>query len=234
MKLTETPISENNMYSASVMQWNVFKGCLFDCIYCEKSYKRQAKRQKQNCIKCYNYEPHKHPERVNNRFPKTNFGEFIWACSSGDISFCDTEFLSKIIKRIESEPDKNFLLQSKNPKTFERVSFPNNVILGITLETNRDGLYTKNNISKAPLPSQRYNDFLKVKHPVKMITIEPVMKFDIGVMLEWIENINPCMIWLGYDSKETHHYDPTKEEFKELYWELGKKGFVTILKVVRG
>jgi len=226
-------MNAKNMYSASVLQWNVFKGCLFDCTYCEKSFKRQAKRQKQNCIKCYNYEPHEHSERLNKSFPTTHFGEFIWAVSSGDICFCNDEYIQKIIDRIKNEPTKQFLMQSKNPKTFERVQLPSNVVIGTTLETNRDGLYTENHISKAPLPTKRYEDFLAIKHHSKMITIEPIMKFDLEVMIDWVENLKPCMIWLGYDSKETHSYEPTLEDFNKLYWELGKRGIVTILKTVR-
>lgn len=221
------------MYSASVLQWNVYQGCLFDCVYCEKSFKRQAKRQKHNCIKCYNYEPHEHPERLNINFPTTHFGEFIWAVSSGDICFCSDEYLQKIIDRIRNEPEKHFLMQSKNPKTFERVKLPNNVIIGTTLETNRDGLYADNHISKAPVPTKRYGDFLGIKHHSKMITIEPVMNFDLAVMLDWVKNIDPCMVWLGFDSKEPHAYEPSIEEFKKLYWELGKRGVVVILKTVR-
>lgn len=54
----------NHNYSKA-KTWSVLFGCDFDCIYCEYSWKAQAKRQKQNCMKCYDYKPHKHPERLN-------------------------------------------------------------------------------------------------------------------------------------------------------------------------
>ena len=98
------------------------------------------------------------------------------------------------------------------------------------METNRDENYE--GISKAPKPSQRYNDFLKVKHPLKMVTIEPVLDFDLVTMASWMENINPCMIWLGYNSRKNNLPEPELEKVKELYWELGKQGFTVILKKI--
>lgn len=113
--------TKSNMYELSLKQWNPFVGCGFDCNYCEASFKRQAKRQKHKCIKCYQYTPHTHPNRLEVSLPNTSNDEFIFTCASGDISFCPTSFLKKIIKRIEDNPHKTFLIQSKNPKTFERV-----------------------------------------------------------------------------------------------------------------
>ena len=168
---------------------------------------------------------------MNQSLPNTGIMQFIFIRSSGDIAFCSTDYLKEILGRIRSEPNKTFLIQSKNPKTFNRVSFPHNVILGTTLETNRDDLYE--GISKAPKPSQRYRDFLDVDHPVKMVTVEPVIDFDIDVMVNWIENINPCMVWLGYDSRRNRLPEPKLNKVKSLYWELGLMGFTIILKTIR-
>ena len=72
-----------------------------------------------------------------------------------------------------------------------------------------------------------------MKHPLKMVTIEPVIDFDLEVMLEWITDINPCMVWLGYDSKKCHLPEPELEKVRELHWELSKAGFVVMLKTIR-
>jgi hypothetical protein len=224
--------NKTNMYKLSVHQWNPFAGCKHDCIYCQSSFQRQLKRwAKKSCAKCYEFVPHTHPDRLNQSLPKTKYMQFIFTCSSGDIAFCRTDNLEEIITRIHSEPNNAFLIQSKNPKTFNRVIFPKNVILGTTLETNRDELCE--GISRAPKPSQRYKDFLEVNHPLKMVTIEPVIDFDLNVMIDWIGNINPCMVWLGYDSGKNKLPEPKLEKVKSLHWELAKRGFVVILKTIR-
>lgn len=221
----------SNMYSASVKQWNPFVGCNFDCSYCGSSFQRQAKRQKQRCMRCYNYEPHTHPKRLKNYLPKTKDGEFIFTCASADISFCPTPFFEKIIKRIKELPDRTFLLQSKDPKTFNRVDIPDNVILGTTLETNREDLYK--GISKAPSPSKRQSDFAKINHHRKMITIEPILEFDLDIMLQWVKEINPVVVWLGYDSKNNNLPEPSYKKFKRFQQAIEKAGINVILKTVK-
>jgi len=226
---------KNNMYELSVKQWNPFVGCEHDCIYCKSSFQRQLKRWAKgqgDCPECANFEPHyRHSPRLEQKLPKTKYMQFIFTCSSGDIVFCSTEYLERIITRIRSEPDRTFLVQSKDPSTFNRVIFLKNVILGTTLETNKDKLCE--GTSKAPKPSQRYKDFVKVDHLLKMVTIEPVIDFDLDVMTDWIENINPCMVWLGYDSGKNKLPEPELEKVKNLHWELAKKGFVVVLKTIR-
>ena len=220
------------MYPLSIKQWNPFVGCLWCCLYCILSFQHQLKRwAKGKCSECYRFKPHCHDSRLNQPLPQTGFMQFIFVCASADISFCPDDKLLKIVDRMRSEPNKTFLLQSKHPKTFNRVRFPKNVILGTTLETNRDNDYDA--VSKAPKPSKRYDDFVQVVHPTKMVTIEPVMDFDMDTMLEWIEHINPCMVWLGYDSRKTRLPEPSLDKVRQLYWELGIRGFTVMLKTIR-
>ncbi|MBN2376759.1 MAG: DUF5131 family protein [Sedimentisphaerales bacterium] len=233
--------ARKNMYKASVKQWNPFCGCNFKCVYCTTSFQAQVKRYsnainpktgKRNCPKCSSWTPHNHPERLDEYLPITKKGEFIFVCSNGDISFCPTPYLKQILKRIDEKPDRTFLLQSKNPITFNRIkSIPDNLILGTTIETNRDALAKK--VSKAPKVSKRFEDFLKVKHHMKMITIEPVLEFDINTMLEWCMKVKPVMIWMGYDSKKKLEGEPTLTLLRELRRRLNSLRFNVILKTVR-
>ena len=225
---------KTNMYKLSVGQWSPFAGCNHKCLYCINSFQRQVKRwAKKNCPECYEFTPHTtHSKRLNQSLPNTKYMQFIFTCSSGDMAYCDdVRYLERIIDRIRREPNKTFLIQSKDPKTFNRITFPKNVILGTTLETNRDDLYE--GVSQAPKPSQRYEDFLKIRHSLKMVTIEPVIEFDMDGMVSWIENINPCMVWLGYDSGKNRLPEPELKKVKELYWQLGQKGFMVVLKKIR-
>jgi len=65
---------------------------------------------------------------------------------------------------------------------------------------------------------------------MKMVTVEPVMDFDLEILLPWIIEINPRLVWLGYDSKKCGLTEPSLEKFKEFQWELAAKGFAIILK----
>lgn len=225
---------QTNMYKLSKKSWTPFHGCEFDCIYCDKSYKAMAKRQ--SCEKCKKYIPHEHPERLEKAkghyLPRTRYMEYIFTCASADVSFCSTEYLELIIDRIRQEPTKSFLIQSKNPDTFNRVKFPNNVVLGTTIETDDDALYTKYKISKAPLPSERYRDFLKVNHPSKMVTIEPVLRFKDN-LVKWIEDIDPVIVWLGYDSKGNILPEPAYNDFMKLFREIGLLHIPIVLKKIK-
>ncbi len=59
------------------------------------------------------------------------------------------------------------------------------------------------------------------------------MDFDLDVMVKWMQDIRPCMIWLGYDSKKCQLPEPELEKVTELHWELSRAGFVVILKKIR-
>lgn len=222
---------QKNMYETSVKQWNPFVGCKFNCEYCKTSFQRQAKRQKQNCLKCYEYTPHEHPERLKASLPATEPGEFIFTCANADISFCSTVFLNKIVDRIKKEPAKTFLIQSKNPKTFARIKFPDNVILGTTIETNRDDIYKK--IANAPAPSRRFEAFKVIDHKRKMVTCEPVMDFDLDIMIDWITQLKPELVWIGYDSKKGNLMEPSREKAESLGNALERKHIRVIYKTMR-
>lgn len=226
-------VKNPNMYKLSVKQWNPFAGCEHDCAYCASSFQAQLKRwAKQHCSDCYKFIPHQHPERLTQAQPKTGFMQFIFTCANGDIAFCPTSYFDQILDEIRFHGDKWFLIQSKDPLTFDRgVVLPINLIVGTTIETNRDDLYE--GISKAPPPSERYKAFLEVDHPYKMVTCEPVIDFDVDTMVEWIRNINPVMVWIGYDSKNNYLPEPALEKVKALHWKLAKQGIVVILKTIR-
>ena len=222
---------KKNMYALSVKQWSPHAGCRHECTYCGPSFQAQLKRwAKRGCQQCYDFVPHAHHDRLDDSLAKTPFMKFIFTCASGDIAFADDELLLEIIERIRRHPDRTFLIQTKDPRVFRRAEFPSNVILGITLETNRDDLGTT--VSKAPPPSERYKVFQKLKHATKMVTVEPVLDFDLDIMVRWITKIGPCMVWLGFDSRNTGLVEPELSKVRELHWTLSKLGYVVILKTI--
>jgi len=195
--------------------WNPFKGCNFDCVYCKPSFKAQAKRQKHNCIKCYNYEPHMHDDRLD-KIPKA---DLVFACGNGDIAFASDEEKKVILSVMEKHPKQTFLLQTKAPYTLDGYRIPSNVIIGTTLETNRD---TKH-ISKAPVTERRYRALRNLDCCRKSVTIEPILDFDFGIFREWIYNINPEIVWIGYANHTNglNLVEPELNKTKQLITALG-------------
>lgn len=186
--------------------WNPFVGCLFDCIYCKPSFKRPVAiyGRENDCSGCLYYTPHYHPERL--RSIPTD--KVIVVCEDSDISFCSKSFLLKVLQkmRADNREGRVFLLQSKNPSCFEQYLpyLPKNTFLLTTLETNRD---YPNSISKAPKPSERFVAFKKLewKNSLtgmenKIVNIEPIMDFDLDVFVDWLVQIKPLVVFIGFNS----------------------------------
>jgi len=197
--------------------WNPFRGCKFDCIYCGPTFKRQAKRQKHLCDLCSSFKPHTHEERLD-KLPRE---PIIFVCGVGDLAFCEKPYLNKIIDSVVKHDMKHnnhkYYFQSKRPNCFEPFlkSFSENCILVTTLETNRDDDYGK--ISKAPVPTVRYKQFKDLDYSRKIITIEPVMDFDHDIFLKMILDVNPELVYIGYNSKpkNVNLPEPSKEKLAE-------------------
>lgn len=206
--------------------WNPAVGCNWDCIYCKDSFQAILKRfQGKKCEGCRTYKPHYHPERFN-KIPSGSKNIFVFG--NGDVSFYDKEFviktimvISNYISRHKNNAKKTFYFQSKNPICFEKYldyfkAIPN-VVLLTTLETNRDEGYEK--ISKAPPPTKRALDFKELDFPRKIITIEPIMDFDLYPFFLMIDKIDPMMIYMGYNSrpKKISLPEPSLMLFNNLY-----------------
>jgi len=217
---------EKRMYEVNgktVHTWNPFVGCCHDCIYCYAV--DIAKRQKHRCQSCYEFVPHMHNERLKKQFGADGT---VFVCSMGDIAFSTHDQFSDILWVIEHKPKVTFLIQSKNPLFFAEYEetqgrIAHNVVLGTTLET--DMYKSATPISYAPMPELRYKAMKKIDHPRKYVTIEPIMEFDIAIMVKWIQKIAPEFVYLGYNSKDSknHHLpEPSSDSTEELIAELEK------------
>jgi hypothetical protein len=216
--------------------WNPAVGCGFHCKYCQYTFQRQLKRQKGDCLLCYKYEPHTHPKRLK-RIPSA---EIVFVVGDGDICFCPAWFTREIIARIKEHnkkcPYKTYYFQSKNPAYFGDfiALLPENVILLTTLETNRDEGYEK--ISSAPKPSIRFKNFLSLDYPRKVLTIEPVMDFDLPILVNWVAQISPEYVWFGFNSKPNmiRLPEPSLDKAQSFINELKLRGIQVRGKELRG
>ncbi len=122
------------------------------------------------------------------------------------------ELINRIIGHCIQFPKNTYVLQSKNPSRFsEHRKYPEKVIFGTTIETNRD---IKESLSVAPPTIERMNAMCapNMKDVTKFVTIEPVMDFDVDILAGWIAKINPKFLNLGADSKNHNLPEPTVDK----------------------
>jgi hypothetical protein len=150
---------------------------------------------------------------------KTNLGEdnFIFVGSSTDM-WADSvpdEWIAKTLGYCASFKNK-YLFQTKNPKRFNGFMeyLPSDSILACTIETNYGADYGFE-FSKAPTVGERFNIMANIKLP-KMISIEPIVDFDLIEMISWIKTIQPDFVSIGADSKHHNLPEPSSEKVEEL------------------
>jgi hypothetical protein len=224
------------MYHENRKSKNAFVGCQHNCVYCKPSFQRQARRFEG---KGYDFQPRYHPERLLKSPPRTGEGEFIFFPSMGDLAFATPTTVQAHIEYARKYADRTFLIQSKNPKWFHDYAFPENVILGTTIETNLVVFDTPSKyryyseISEAPYPVSRFSLTCGLGHKRKSVTIEPILDFVLSVMIEWMKKIQPETIWVGYDNHGCFLPEPALDKTMSLIDELKKRGFNVRTKTLR-
>ena len=205
--------SKGHMYPFVTHTWNVIKGkCPHDCLYC------YMKRFKQV------------PLHFDEKELKTDLGEgnFIFVGSSCDIWAWGIYYhqIGFILDHCFLYTKNKYLYQSKNPKRFTEFYsyFPKNTILGTTLESNREYPEIYRN---APCINDRYSAMKRIsKEQVVMVTIEPILDFDLNPFIEMLYDIGPSWVNIGADSKGHNLPEPAPEKIKELIESL--QGFTQV------
>lgn len=205
---------KGNMYPWVDYTLTIYRRCKHDCIYC---YRKAIP----------NYE--KLPAIAEEDF-KLNLNNkgIIFTANTGDLfgHWVPEIQVYRILDFLKKFTGNVYLLQTKNPGRFINFCYPKNSILGTTIETNRS---TKD-ISKAPIPFYRYlamkhlqdHWFFKRNNCKKMISIEPIMDFDLKIFIHWFREIKPNFVSIGADSKNHNLQEPPAWKVKKLIEELKK------------
>lgn len=203
--------TKSNMFDWIDRRWNPVKGrCMHDCSYC---YMKQFELPS-----IY----------LDNQEFRENLGQgkTIFVGSGCDMFAEDIkdQWIKETIRYINKFPGNTYLFHTKNPARMKHYyhSITAPYILGVTIETNRNY-----NLSKAPTPYDRYQAFKSIKGQ-KTVTIEPIMDFDLDILISWLKEINPDFISIGADSKGHGLLEPSKEKTTELINEL--KRFTSVEK----
>lgn len=177
--------------------WNVWKGCKFDCTYCS------ARRLALTRLKHFpQYSDGFYPRLIERELGRSfRDDDFVFIGYMGDIAWASRNELEPIMARVRMFPLTTFLMMTKAPNIFlewqEEWGFEPtlNLYLGTTIESNYD-----HGVTKAPAPEKRYRAMVQLDHPRKFISIEPLMDFHLGTLVEWMKDINPDIIEIGPDN----------------------------------
>ncbi len=216
---------KGNMYPWVTHTWNVIKGkCSHDCNYC------YMKRFPLNDIRFDDGELNTNLGQDNKIFVGSSCD--MWANSISD------DWIKKVLMHCNKYQDNGYLFQTKNPKRFYDfidkympiVHWSKAIMFGVTIETNRD----TSKFSNAPVPNSRVPwmwEFTDKKYDKyqRMISIEPIMDFDINEFYLMVHNIQPHLISIGADSKGHKLPEPDKDKLLE-FIELLKKKYRVELK----
>jgi len=196
--------SKGNMYPFVTHTWNPIKGrCSHDCEYC---YMKRFPLKEL---------------RLDEKDLQTDLGSghFIFVGSSTDMwaEGIDENWIYEVLRRCEEFPENTYLFQSKNPSGFITDSFIKSVF-ATTIETNRRyecmGTAPATDMRAAKMSRLSANRFRT------MITIEPILDFDLDDLIKLIQFACPEWVNIGADSQGHHLPEPSAEKVKALIEQL--------------
>ena len=201
-----------NMYAWITHTWNPIKGnCPHACSYC------YMKRWDVGEL------------RLDPKELKTNLkSENVIFIGSGTDAFCEQvpgDWIERVLSHCQGF-DNRYLFQSKNPARFKEFigSYPENTILGTTLETD----HLLDGVSSAPGILERVDAMRELSGAgfVTMLTIEPVIDFDPVAFLDLLRDCNPAWVNIGADSKRNRLPEPSSKKVEQLL--SGIKSFTRV------
>jgi DNA repair photolyase len=204
-----------NMYLDITHTWNPIAGkCENGCVYCStnKFYYPVLKEKYSGELRI-----------VENEL-KTNLGKGnrIFVASQNDMFTGGIvgEWVGRILGHCKKY-DNMYLFQTKQPSSYKWFDFPDNSYLATTLETNR--YYKELYSEECPPPKYRANSLgiASMRYPV-IVTIEPILDFDLDEFVDMIRSTNAVSIYIGADSGHNNLHEPPKEKIFELISELEK------------
>ncbi len=204
--------------------WNTVKGkCPHNCSYCYcKRWGEQS-------------ELHFDEKELKTDLGK---GNFIFVGSSCDM-WAESMFPIWIFRTLDycKKFNNRYLFQSKNPARIYRMrsQLPVDIVLGTTMESNWDHpeAHGRSILAGQPTILRRVDaikEIRKLGYPV-MITIEPIMRFDLRTFSEMIFDINPQWVNIGANTNtKVKLPEPKSEEIRDLISTLSEFTKVKIKK----
>ena len=207
--------TKGNMFEWTTHTWNTVKGaCPHGCSYCY--------------MKRWGPQPELH---FDEKELKTDLGtgNFIFTGSSCDLFAyaIPVRWIHDTLTHCRKYDANRYLFQSKNPERIynSRKSLPSTVALGTTIETNRS--YPEMGDAPGIMDRARWMAKLKMCGYRTIITIEPVMNFDLDRLPIIIEACRPDWVNIGANTnKKVKLPEPPPDKVKSLIEAL--QGFTEV------
>lgn len=181
--------------------WNPVCGCQHNCVYCWARGLAEGKLKDTP-----RYKLGFKPQLVRKELDKVHRkGGLVFVSSMGDLfgEWVPAEWIKQVLLCCAVAENTEFLLVTKNPKRMLEFKIPNNCVVGCTVESNRDY-----GVSDADAPMQRLAALKAVDAKRKMVSVEPILDFDMTVFANAIKAVDPEFVYVGYGN----YYDFGKLE----------------------
>ncbi len=206
--------ADHRMFETISKTWNPVVGCLHSCSYCWAA--KLVKTRLKNSVK---YKEGFSPKIAESELGKRFHNQFVFVSDMGDLFgfWVPSEWIMKVLGAVRRNSDSLFLFLTKNPARYREFVdlFPKNVVLGVTLESNREYSFTK-----APSPFERYRSMASIKFDKKLVCIEPIIDFDLETFVKWIKDIRPSTVYVGYDNYHNRLPEPSRTKTEQLIDQL--------------
>jgi DNA repair photolyase len=175
-----------------------------------------------NCAYCYTYRwGDQRPLHLDERELRADLGtgNFIFVCSGCDLFHPDISesWFSRVNAHVRKYQENQYLWHTKNPGRVMEMAHkgvfasPGNAVICVTIETNR----WYSDMGSAPMPDTRFRDLARIGDR-RMITIEPVMDFDLTDFCAAIARVRPIQVNIGADSGRNRLAEPSEEKLRLL------------------
>lgn len=212
------------MFPFITATWNPIGGeCPHECTYC---WAKAIIKRNPNMTK-YHGKYTIDEKQINKKFTPYSF---VFVCDMIDLFAANVPIaaINMVINRIIQQPNVTFLILTKNPRYAWLMDVPKNVVIGATIESNLD--YP---VSKAPKQADRLKAMQDITDNRKMLSIEPIMDFDLEPFVNEIVKAKPEFVAVGYDNYKNGLTEPSFSKTLHLIAMLEGAGIKVYRKTIR-
>lgn len=204
-------------------------GECFNCVYC---WARALKKR-------YGWAKYKGPWRIAEKeLRKFPDGSIVFPFDMLDVGHpsIPSAIINRFIDWMRGQSKVKFLVLTKEPRFHVTYAYdlPPNLLVASTIETNR---YIVPVISAAPDPSVRFTamGYMKANFPAltRVLSVEPIMDFDLNIFATQIINLKPEWVAVGYDNYNFGLPEPELSKTMTLINVLEREGIKVYRKTLR-